>query len=248
MIAQKKITEQSQKGSLVVQLGKIQPPSLTSSQSGFTIMECLMAVVVVSVLMAAIAPVIALAVSTRVQSRRVELATQAARAYIDGVTSGAINAPNHTVTLDEVNSTTKAFESKRSDFSAVAAPTGGSLSCADTVTTYPYCSNPSNTSLYCFDFDRNGCSSNSNQDLIVQAFRSVNSTSTDATRGYLLGVRVYRANGFSDSSPLTKGKKQATFTGGLGDRKAPLVELTTEIVSGTTTLQNLCDRLGGCTN
>ena len=84
--------------------------------------------------------------------------------------------------------------------------------------------------------------------MIVQAFRSVNSTSTDATRGYLLGVRVYRANGFSDSSPLTKGKKQATFTGGLGDRKAPLVELTTEIVSGTTTLQNLCDRLGGCTN
>ena len=100
MIAQKKITEQSQKGSLVVQLSKIQPTSLPSSQSGFTIMECLIAVVVVSVLMAAIAPVIALAVSTRVQSRRVELATQAARAYIDSITSGAISAPNHTVTLD----------------------------------------------------------------------------------------------------------------------------------------------------
>ena len=248
MIAHKKITQQSQKGSLVVQLGKIQPPSLTSSQSGFTIMECLMAVVVVSVLMAAIAPVIALAVSTRVQSRRVELATQAARAYIDSITSGAISAPNHTVTLNEFNTTTKVFSSQRGTFASTAAPTAGSLSCADTVTTYPYCSNSSTSSLYCFDFDRGGCSSNSNQDLIVQAFRSVNSTSTDATRGYLLGVRVYRANAFSDSSRLTKGTKQATFTGGLGNRKAPLVELTTEVVSGTTTLQNLCDRLGGCTN
>jgi type II secretory pathway pseudopilin PulG len=46
--------------------------------------------IVVSVLMIAIAPVMAFSVATRVQARRVELATQAARTYIDALRTGAI--------------------------------------------------------------------------------------------------------------------------------------------------------------
>jgi type II secretory pathway pseudopilin PulG len=38
--------------------------------------------------MVGIAPVLVLSVATRVQARRVELGTQAARTYIDGVRSG----------------------------------------------------------------------------------------------------------------------------------------------------------------
>lgn len=69
---------------------------------GYTIIESLVAMIVVSVLMIAIAPVMAFSVATRVQARRVELATQAARTYIDTLRSGAIASP--TQTYDPSNS------------------------------------------------------------------------------------------------------------------------------------------------
>lgn len=201
-----------------------------SSRSGFTIIESLVAIVVVGVLMTAIAPVIALAVGTRVQARRVELATQAARAYIDGIRSGTITPPTTTVA-----STTSKYI-----LESTSVPT-------------------SLASLYCVDLDNldsdgisfgdadNGCTSNSVSDLAIQAFRSkVNDDASDPQKGYKLGVRVYRADAFIDSTALTKGRTQATFTGGLGNRKAPLVEITTEIITDQTQLRDLCERLGGC--
>ena len=73
------------------------------SQSGFTIVESLVAMLIISILMTVIAPVIVLSVGNRVQARRVELASGAARTYIDGVESGVIEPPKHTITLDEVD-------------------------------------------------------------------------------------------------------------------------------------------------
>lgn len=214
------------------------------SQSGFTIVESLMAIVVVGILMSAIAPVIALSVSTRVQARRVELATLAARTYIDGVQSGAIAAPNHAIILDEIDDTTtpKQFSPQRGTFASVAAPTSsGSLMC--TATEAPYCQNTSTSSLYYIDLDGGGYSITSSRDTVIQAFRTSNA------QNYILGLRVYRADAFSDTNALKTqkqtGTKQATFTAGLGDRKAPLVEMTTEIVTSTT-LRDFCDRLSGC--
>lgn len=235
-----------------------------SSQSGFTIVESLMAVIVVSILMAAIAPAIGLSVATRVQARRVELASQAARAYTDGVKAGTITAPTHTVTLSEVDATTKVFTSARSTFAAIAAPTStGSLSCdaptpptttppTPATTTNYYCTNTATSSLYCINGDAtDGCSSNSVRDLIVQSYRSVTSIPTD--QNYILGVRVYRAEGFKTSgafdnpNPSQQPTQQATFTGGLGKLKFPLLQMTTEITGTRPGYQDYCDRLGGCT-
>ena len=209
-----------------------------SSQSGFTIIESLMAIVVVGALMTAIAPVIVLSVATRVQARRVEIASQAARAYIDGIRSGAIAPPNTTV----LPTTSQYF------LNSVNAPTSsGSLTCTASTADYPYCQNTSTLSLYCFDLDGGGCNSTSPKDITIQVFRSsVTSASNDFQKGYRLGLRVYRANAFSDSTPLTKGTQQATFTAGLGNRKAPLVEMTTEISTEQTRFRDMCDRLGGC--
>jgi len=61
-----------------------------SRDGGYTIIESLVAMIVVSVLMIAIAPVMAFSVATRVQARRVELATQAATSYINALRTGAI--------------------------------------------------------------------------------------------------------------------------------------------------------------
>lgn len=244
MITHKKITQQSQQGRLVILLSKIPPASLSSSQSGFTILECLMAVVVVSILLSAIAPVIALSVATRVQARRVEQATQAARAYIDGVRAGAIDPPTQIASLSTADG--KKWNKFNGD---VDAPTSsGSLSC----TTNTYCANTSSSSLYCIDLDipNNGCSSSSANDLIIQAFRTSNA------QNYLLGLRVYRANGFSDNGAFKKSNATdssnptkvtaATYTKGLGDRKAPLVEITTDILTATPKKDDFCLRLNPC--
>jgi type II secretory pathway pseudopilin PulG len=51
-----------------------------------------MAIIVVTVLMVAIGPVVAMSVAARVQARRVERASEAAKTYVDGVRSGAIPA------------------------------------------------------------------------------------------------------------------------------------------------------------
>ena len=66
---------------------------LSNSDSGFTIIESLVAIVVVSILLSAIAPVLVMSTAIRVQARRIELSTQAARTFIDGVRSGSITKP-----------------------------------------------------------------------------------------------------------------------------------------------------------
>ncbi|HCQ22590.1 MAG: hypothetical protein AN481_06875 [Aphanizomenon flos-aquae LD13] len=77
-----------------------------NKDAGFTIMESLIAMVVVSSLMLAISPVLILSASTRVQSRRVELSAQIARSFIDGVRSGRIRSPNTTTILTAPTSPT----------------------------------------------------------------------------------------------------------------------------------------------
>jgi prepilin-type N-terminal cleavage/methylation domain-containing protein len=222
--------------------------SVKDCQSGFTIIESLIALVVVAILMSAIAPVIVLSVATRVQSKRVESGTQAARAYLDGVRAGSIDAPKQFKQLTEVNSS-KGFTSQRDIFSQVAAPNATLPTC--TSPTRGYCSDTATSSLYCIDLDGGGCTNTSNKDFIIQAFRSSpNATADEPDKGYLLGVRVYRAGGFKGTGTTLKtqqgGSKSSTCTSGLGDRQAPVFETATEIASKGTKYQDYCDRFGGC--
>lgn len=212
------------------------PPTSPSDELGFTIIESLVAILVAAALLTAIAPVIVLSVATRVQAKRIETATDAAKSYIEGVRSGAIPVPPSPIT----DSTTIA---------AYSPPTAGSLTCG---TGTGYCSAPA-TNLYCMSFDGNACTTTNTRNFVIQAIRLNQGTVTtggsttnivDPTKGYVLGVRVYRASGFSsDGGNLKKAPdKQPTFTGGAGDRKAPLVEMTTEITKNVT-FSDFCDRL-----
>ncbi|MBD1908848.1 MULTISPECIES: hormogonium polysaccharide secretion pseudopilin HpsB [Cyanophyceae] len=201
------------------------PPQ--SNQAGFTIIESLLAILVVTILMVGVAPVIVLSVATRVQAKRVEQGADAARAYIDGVRSGAVGAPNPPIATTA--------------FSGNAAPSSALPSCP---TSNSYCSG--SQSLYCVNLDENnGCTSNSNKDLIIQAFR--NGVPARPQNGYKLGIRVYRADAFSTPGPLkTMGVDKAkaqTFSAGALDRKSPQFETTTEIAGNNTSLRNLCARL-----
>ena len=181
-----------------------------SRDGGYTIIESLVAMIVVSVLMIAIAPVMAFSVATRVQARRMELATQAARAYIDALRTGAIKST-------EVNF----FPDTNTD-----APSSSSFN-----------------NLYCVEFDgKPGCTGST--DFRVQGVRGAsNATSTEAAQaaGYALTVRVYRGDA---SGALTK-VGQSIVGSGLGDPKAPVTVMQTEIPASTVpgSYGSLCSRV-----
>ncbi len=237
---------------------KTQKPILPqSSQSGFTLMESLVAIIVLTIMLVGIAPMIVLSTAIRVQARRVELATQAAGSYIDGVRSGAIDDPNAIVLLDEIDNNGDFEPQRLATFSNVNAPTGDALTtCTSSTDGYPYCPNPStpstsDVSLYCVDYDGDeNCSSDSPKDMIIQAYRSVTDTQGDPEEGYLLGVRVYRAEAFDGGGDPLKtmrndGARQSASSATI-DRQAPMVEMTTEIIRNGTNYEDFCDCYGGC--
>ncbi len=219
---------------------------LPVSESGYTILEGLMAVVVVSVMLLAIGPVIAFSVGTRVQAKRVELATQAGKSYIDKVKSGEIKIDNPALPFIKTDTS----------WLTTSPPANASLQCdAPTLATADKilipCTTPSG--LYCMDFDGGGCKSDtpSVTDMVVQGIvydKTPNSTIT-TTKSYQLAVRVYRANSFgagitlktpTDSDPL---KSNSLVTNAVGDRTQPLVIMTTEVSPTTGTFEDLKKRL-----
>jgi prepilin-type N-terminal cleavage/methylation domain-containing protein len=228
-------------------------PSLASAQSGFTLIECLLAIVIVGVMMVAVAPALVLSAATRVQARRVEMATQAAQTYVDNLRAEKIPPPPYGIVLtQDLNSPNQkllngypapqgasSWSCQLTPLAAGATPTAANFYCKDAA---------NKPELYCVDFDRDaGCTKG---DYLVQGFRSFYpDTSDDGTRGYLLGIRVYRAdamtiNGRLQTTVARGGKRVATHTGGVGDRTAPLVEMTTEIRTKQTTYDSLKQRLG----
>lgn len=180
-----------------------------SQEAGYTIIESLVAMIVVSVLMIAIAPVMAFSVATRVQAKRIEMATQAAKTYIEALRSGAINQgfpAQYTAKLEE-------------------SPAPADIN-----------------ALYCIDKDGDQtCTAGSNQDLVVQGyyFNNLPATTDPTKTGYSLIVRVYRASSFASGVGSLKTQKdqelqklqvqQGISTAGLGNLRAPLVEMRTEI-------------------
>ena len=248
---------------------KLQQQIIPADESGFTILESLVAIVLIAILMAAIAPVIVISTATRVQSRRVELATQATKAFVDGIRTGAITAPSAVID-GTLAAPTSAAPRRISDVAAIPAvaavaatattPAIPATPLIPAITGRPqdYLINNTNmpaptsaTGLYCFK--QNGTISTtdcSNNQFYIQAGRIVQSTG--ANDGYRLGIRIYRADvDFSKTlkaSTDTTKDRQKTFTGGFGDRQAPLIEMTTDIGNSNTTFQALCRRLGTATN
>jgi prepilin-type N-terminal cleavage/methylation domain-containing protein len=189
-----------------------------SRDGGYTIIESLVAMIVVSVLMIAIAPVMAFSVATRVQARRVELASQAATAYINALRVGAIEP------------STKGFPVQDPSDAPPAPQDRDKLYCVDLDQTGD-CNN-----------------TNNNKDFFVQGVwrNPANPTNDPTTTGYELTVRVYRADGFTTGRPMIT-QQQSVANSALGNPQAPLVVMKTQIpptTPGTVSpRQALCSQL-----
>ena len=207
-----------------------------NKDAGFTIMESLIAMVVVSSLMLAISPVLILSASTRVQSRRVELSAQIARSFIDGVRFGRITAED--ITPVNININQNALSSRN-----ITNSTDGYLISSASM---PAPTSPAG--LYCVQSDgtiqppENNCE---NRLFFIQARRtSINGS--DPNDGYRLAVRVYRRD-IDFMKPVlanTNTTKNTQAVVGSGNRQAPLVERIADIANNNTSFTALCNRLG----
>lgn len=210
-----------------------------NKDAGFTIMESLIAMVVVSSLMLAISPVLILSASTRVQSRRVELSAQIARSFIDGVRSGRIKAED--ITTVNININQNALSSRNITNSTDGYLISSASMAAPTSET--------KKDLYCVQSDGTilppDCSSNQNNLFYIQAGRtSINNS--DPKDGYRLAVRVYRKDIDFEKTVLanTNTTKNTQAVVGSGNKQAPLVEIIADIANNNTSFTDLCNRLG----
>lgn len=160
---------------------------LLSTQAGFSLIESLVAVVVVSILLAAIVPMVFLTTASRAQARRVDLATNAARSYIDGVRSGIINiiAPPNTLTAFPFTQNLSSGTSRSQYFQALPAPSNATVADLSLIP---------GTKV---DTNGNGFSVDDPQDLVIQPMRSGPPDGSNLDKqGFIMAVRVYRADAF----------------------------------------------------
>jgi hypothetical protein len=186
--------------------------------------------------MLAISPVLILSASTRVQSRRVELSSQIARSFIDGVRSGRIRAED--ITPVNININQNALSSRN-----ITNSTDGYLISSASM---PAPTSPAG--LYCVQSDgtiqppENNCE---NRLFFIQARRtSINGS--DPNDGYRLAVRVYRRD-IDFMKPVlanTNTTKNTQAVVGSGNKQAPLVEIIADIANNNTSFTDLCNRLG----
>lgn len=222
-----------------------------STQAGYTLVESMVAMVLVSILAASIAPMLGFWVASRVQARRVELAAVAARTYIDGVRSEVIAHPAY-YTTDPNNIS-------EIDVSGLECDNGNS-----------YCAQPSLTNegeFFCINNDDEvGCQDSSATDIVLHVGSYNNCCEGSRGRfyldsddkplpagqanydiGYRLDVRVYQARAFSEGGELLRSnstEKKTAGVSGLAKKKAPLLEISTEITTGETNYFELENLLG----
>lgn len=211
-------------------------------QSGFTLIESLVAMVVVTSLLVGIAPLLAITALTRVQARRIDLASQAASSYINGVRGGVITIPDRPSTVTD---TTVAR-----DLKDVAPPTTWTTDMGTRV-----------------DTNGNGFSVDDPADLVIQPIRNGLSATTDVqrkvaiTQGFDLYVRVYRADCFDASGNATgnlvKEQNSLIFSGTIDNlnttdatlrsrsKCAPLAVATSDATGSKTVIKDYGNRIKG---
>ncbi|MFN3362211.1 MAG: hypothetical protein ACK421_12430 [Pseudanabaenaceae cyanobacterium] len=215
--------------------------SRSSPEGGFNLVEALVAVIVVGILATATLPLFLMSIGSRAQARRVDLASQAGRSYIDAVRSGALtvadlpnSGPNRLVTL---------YSSPGvpiKDFDTIPAPDPAN-----------YLASTSGLRGIRIDGNTNGFSEGDSYDFVIQPMRTRIVPIPPATdepasladretalrkQGFTIGIRVYRADAFSlprlyrGSEPACQ-RGRTVFGRGLGNRACPVVTMWAHIVS-----------------
>ncbi|MBW4541497.1 MAG: type II secretion system GspH family protein [Myxacorys chilensis ATA2-1-KO14] len=216
----------------------VQRQAVKRSDQGLTLIEGLVAIIVVTITVVSITPPIFWATGSRVQTRRAEQALQLAQGEIDRVRAlverdkfDLTNLPPDAGTEEEVRA-------------GIAAPNSAQEN--KVVTANPSCSSKTNVSIpdaqnkyiqVDVDLDQNG---NCDADFLVQTFRSrgldANGNAIAAGQkpaGFVMGVRVYSFVARENLNANKGEKEQVSLKGttGLGNQlQRPLAVLYSTIV------------------
>ncbi len=228
----------------------LRAPSAQRAQrdQGLSLIECLVAIVVVSITLIAITPPIFFITATRVQSRKAEQALQVAQAEIDrvravverGVYTNA-DLPAIVANISNVPAPTSVAGVLKS--STVACNTYTGVTVAATALL------PVST-----DLDPSNLAACQSQ-FLVQAFRTEGPAgSAVTTSGFRLGVRVYSDNPLlrQNLSGLQTAQASLRFVNGLGDQnRRPLAILYSTIIRNDTSnslqdYRTVCSTPNGC--
>lgn len=188
-------------------------PSPPSAPLGFTIIEALVAMMIASIIMVGLSPLVVMSVSARVQARRIDLATQAARGYIDGLRGDAIDPPLR----DDANFSDNTGNLNLGIPSPRTLVAGRGITCVDK------------------NLNKVGCG-NTNKYLVIQSFRSPPKPTTNdlelvKKQGYCVGVRVYRADAFDAGAFPTQTQLPRSALSNTKDY--PLAVMRAEILNQT---------------
>jgi prepilin-type N-terminal cleavage/methylation domain-containing protein len=202
-----------------------QSNSLSAQETGLTLIECLVAIVVIAVTLAAVGPMMVFSVATRVQNQKTEQALQLAQGEIDKVRLVVEQGGDYGGRL--LNLSLLAAPASISTPTAVAAPTDFIASTASTTAV---------TQARRIDTDGDGDS-----DFAIQSFRTQGIELPSQTVGvtastpvvFDIGVRVYDIRAESNLGSLVASTTSLTFTSGEGNRgRRPLAVLYGQIAQG----------------
>ena len=190
-----------------------------SPAAGLTLIECLVAIVVIAITVATITPPIFLASATRIQSRRAEQANQIAQGEIDRIRQIVERGNFQTVSLPE-----DAGSSRATDVAAATAVSTALLSPA-ACNTYPAATPVSNNQLV--PVDVNG---DCTPEFAMQVFRTNQCTpsgipapadgSPRIPYAFDLGVRVYTYRPGEAMNNLSKDRASLGLAAGKRDTGA----------------------------
>mgnify|MGYP001791595090 CR=1 FL=1 len=186
-----------------------------SGEEGLTLIECIMAIVVIGLTGAAIAPMMLVSVATRVQSQKTEQALELAQSEIDGVR----------VLFEQGEVTPALLPPVLTGVTNDRAPeVAGPIALTDTA-----------TRIQQVDVNNDGT-----LDFVVQSFLV---SKTGAADTYEMGVRVYEHRAVADNSggALATDEARIGMTGSEGERTEKPLSVVYTNVSRTEQSESLCN-------
>lgn len=206
-------------------------PLWLAAEAGLTLLESLVAIVVLMIILGFIAAPITMSIGGRVQSRKADQAQQVAQLFSENTrlkisqlqtwtysTTASITNASPTLSYAPTGAIPPLDQSTLT-VSQVAAPTA---LCADLTAC-------NSTDWFTYDLDQD-----STPDFYVQVFRvdDVQVPSTNEVIGFDMGVRVYDAESADYLGSLETDKQSIGLTSGLGNLKQPLAVVYTSAYRG----------------
>ena len=216
-------TVEHSKGNSLPQGQKLLGTAHPNSQAGLTLIECLVAIVMVAIVGAIIAPAMVLSVATRVQSQRASQALDIAQSEIDQIRLILEQGDDYTA-ADLPPALPDDELTDERELADVEGPDS-----AYTLAQWATDPKPALTFTDTFPVD---IDDDETPDYAVQTFRTPGQSDGSKPVAFVMGTRVYEYRAVANASGNLPGNPQAslTMTSGEGDRlERPLAALYSSI-------------------